>query len=120
MMNSKIAIPHDVILLYQMLDAAHEAVSFCDGLTCSVLDTNRMLFMALTKEIEIIGGIAENVSEVIRNQHPEIPWRAIIDMRNHLIHGYFDVDADQVWSTVVQDLPALMVSLEKIIPKDTA
>ena len=36
-------------------------------------------------------------------------------MRNRLIHAYFDIDLDRVWDTVKDDLPPLIVHLEKII-----
>lgn len=43
-------------------------------------------------------------SEGGRREIPEIPWREIIAMRNRLIHAYFDVDLDVVWTTVRDDL----------------
>lgn len=33
-------------------------------------------------------------------------------MRNRLIHAYFDVDLDVVWTTVTEDLPALLPALD--------
>jgi uncharacterized protein with HEPN domain len=36
-------------------------------------------------------------------------------MRNRLIHAYFDVDLDVVWSTVTKDLPSLKAALEKLL-----
>ncbi len=38
-----------------------------------------------------------------------------IAIRNRLIHGYEDVDLDIVWKTVNEDLPRLIVELEKVI-----
>jgi len=32
----------------------------------------------------------------------------MISMRNRLIHAYFDVDLDIVWTTVSEDLPPLL------------
>ena len=126
MMTAKIVIPqtqivpNDKVLLLQMLDAAREALSFCEGYTRSALDTNRILLLALIEEIEIIGGTAERVSEIIKFQLPQSPWPAIVDMRNHLLHSYFDIDVDQVWSTVQQDLPPLITELQKVVFDDRA
>ncbi len=39
----------------------------------------------------------------------------IVAMRNRLVHAYFDLDLDQVWNTVSQDLPPLIASLEYIL-----
>jgi uncharacterized protein with HEPN domain len=37
-------------------------------------------------------------------------------MRNILIHQYFEIELDQVWSTVNIDLPKLIVQLREIMP----
>lgn len=53
-----------------------------------------------------------------REEFPQIPWMNIISMRNRLIHGYFDINLDIVWKTVVEDLPPLIAELEKIAPPE--
>ncbi|MBA3868571.1 MAG: DUF86 domain-containing protein [Anaerolineae bacterium] len=106
--------------LKHMLDAAQEAITFAQGMDRAALGNNRLAILAIVKDIEIIGEAASKVSETRRDQHPQIPWRPIIDMRNHLIHGYFDVDVDQVWSTLIQDLPPLIAELQKIVPDNRA
>lgn len=105
----------DLIRLRHMYDAAQEAIRFTSNETREALENNRLLVLALVKEIEIIGEAASRVSESGRKESPNIPWRDIIDMRNHLIHAYFKVDLDQVWSTLQHDLPPLIAELEKII-----
>ena len=35
--------------------------------------------------------------------------------RDRLIHGYYDVDLDVVWSIITVDIPLLIIELEKII-----
>jgi uncharacterized protein with HEPN domain len=49
------------------------------------------------------------------NQHPELPWKRMIGMRDRLIHGYFSVNLDVVWETVSDDLPPLIEKLTKIV-----
>ena len=43
------------------------------------------------------------------------PWQDIVAMRHRLIHGYFDIDLDIVWSTVTDDLPPLAEQLERAL-----
>lgn len=43
---------------------------------------------AIVRALEILGEAASKVSSEYRQQHPEIPWREMIGMRNRLIHDY--------------------------------
>ncbi|MBS1828138.1 MAG: DUF86 domain-containing protein [Acidobacteria bacterium] len=54
-------------------------------------------------------------SEELRQQAPDVPWANIVAMRNRLIHAYFDVNLGFVWSTVTQDLPDLILALERVL-----
>ncbi len=58
------------------------------------------------------------VTKPTRDTYPQIPWGQVIAMRNSLIHAYFDVDLDQVWKAVTEDIPPLIAELEKIIPPE--
>ena len=92
-----------------------EASSFALGKTKDDLNMDRQLLLALVREVEVIGEAASKISEESRKLSPEIPWSQVINMRNRLIHVYFDVDPDVVWDTVTMDLPILIQALQKII-----
>ena len=59
---------------------------------------------------------ARGVSQDFQNSHPQIAWKEMIGARNHLIHGYYEVDYDIVWQILEDDLPPLIQELEKIVP----
>jgi uncharacterized protein with HEPN domain len=108
---------HDLVRLRHMLDAAREAIGYARNKTRKDLDENTMLTRALVQCIEVIGEAATNVSKQSRAECPGILWDNIIGMRNRLIHAYFDINLDIVWSTVKEDLPPLILELERIISK---
>ena len=58
-------------------------------------------------QLQIIGEALRNISEDFRRDHTEIPWKETIGMRNILIHRYFELDANLVWTVVIRDLPDL-------------
>lgn len=107
--------PDDVIRVRHMLDAANEAEAFAAGRSRADLDTDRMLALSIVKSIEIIGEAAANVSDDGRAEHPRIPWLDIADMRNRLVHGYYDIDLDIVWDTVIDELPPLCEQLKAVL-----
>jgi uncharacterized protein with HEPN domain len=98
-----------------MRDAAREAIGFAAGRTRGDLETDRQLLLAIVKDVEIVGESASRKSEELRSRHPELPWAAIVAMRNRLVHAYFDIDHDIVWSTVASDLPSLLGAVETIL-----
>ncbi len=104
----------DLIRLNHMLEAAKIAMSFADGRTREDLDIDIQLVFSLVKAIEIIGEAANKVSREIRKEYPSISWQDIIGMRNRLIHAYYAINLDVVWSSVTQEIPELITELEKI------
>lgn len=105
----------DKVRIRHILDAAREAVAFAQGRSRSDLDTDPMLRLALVRLLEVIGEAARGVSTSFPQAHPEIAWREMAGMLDRVIHGYFDVNLDVVWETIVQDLPTLITLMEKIV-----
>ncbi|MCZ7664670.1 MAG: DUF86 domain-containing protein [Thermoleophilia bacterium] len=58
----------------------------------------------------------KRLSEEFREQHPNLPWRLMAGMRDKLIHEYDEVDIEEVWRTVQNDLPELLATVEPLIP----
>jgi len=105
----------DRIRIRHMLDAAGEAMAFAQGRSADDLRDDRILLLALVKEIEIIGEAATQLSDDFRSSLPDVPWALIRGMRNRLIHAYADVNAGLVWSTINTDLPELVRTLETLL-----
>jgi len=62
-----------------------------------------------------LGEAAARVSEGFQECHPETPWFKIIGMRNILVHDYFRIDLEAVWSVVENDLPALEEQIKQLL-----
>lgn len=101
--------------LRHMLDHAKEAVAMSRGRARRDLDTDRQLNLSLVRLLEIVGEAASRVPAEERGLHPDIPWPEIVGLRNRLIHGYDSVDFDILWQIVTDDLPLLIVALEKAL-----
>ena len=63
----------------------------------------------------IIGEAANMLTKEFREEHPETPWRDIIDMRNVLVHGYYTVRPKIVWETYSNDLVPLREQVKQYI-----
>lgn len=61
--------------------------------------------------------VGENVSRVsalFRDDHADVPWRVIKDMRNRLTHYYEGTDYDVVWSTLKMDFPEISKMIRRL------
>ena len=105
----------DRIRLQHILDAAQQAQQFIEGCNREDLETDRQRLFALVRCIEIIGEAGTKVSPSTQTRHSQIPWTQMRGMRNRLIHAYFDVNAQLVWDTVIDDLPPLIKQLTAIL-----
>jgi len=103
------------VALRQILSHSLEAIGICQGKTRKDLDTDRLLNLALTRLIEIIGEAANRVPESVQMKYPELPWMQMVGARNRLIHGYDSVDFDILWVIVTVDLPVLVKRLKDIL-----
>jgi uncharacterized protein with HEPN domain len=102
---------NDAIALRHIREHTTEALQLAAGKTRADLDSDRMLNLSLTRLLEIIGEAATRVTAETRKNYPQIPWLAIVGMRNRLIHGYDQVDFDVLWDVVQNDLPPLLTEL---------
>ena len=105
----------DKVRLRHMLDASLEIQQYVQSSIREDLDQDRKLVHSIVRLFEIIGEAASQVSEELREDVPEIPWSVIISMRNRLIHAYFSINLDVVWSTSKDDIPTLITELKKLL-----
>ncbi|HRF97562.1 MAG TPA: DUF86 domain-containing protein [Aggregatilineales bacterium] len=109
--------PNDRIRLQHILDATDEVISFLGDKNRDIFNDDRLLQLALTRLIEIIGEAANHVSDSIRDHYPQVAWSKIRGMRNRLTHAYFEVDLDLLWFTITQSVPELNQQIKSILIK---
>lgn len=105
----------DGIRFLHMRDAAALAIRLCRDRHREELGTDATLLLSLTRCLEIVGEAASRISADTRLRHPEIPFARMVAMRNRLIHAYFDIDQNVLWTTVTEDLPGVIPSINAAI-----
>ncbi len=83
-------------------------------------DTDELVQTWMVHHLQLIGEACRALPAEFREQHKEIPWGQIIGMRHILVHHYFGVDEDAVWTAATQDVPLLKTQIAALLstPKE--
>ncbi len=106
----------DMAYIWDMMKSAKEISGFTEGKVIADFMQDRMLQCTIERLLEIIGESANRVSFAFQENHPEIPWRKIISLRNVLAHEYNAIDYEIVWNIAAHRIPDLLALLEQILP----
>jgi len=101
--------------LLHIRDSIGEIESYILNKSINDLDSDSMLRNAVIRQLEVIGEAVSRLSDSLKNDYPEVDWKAITVMRNILIHEYFSVSVKILWSTITADLPQFKNTIDKII-----
>jgi uncharacterized protein with HEPN domain len=74
-----------------------------------------MIQDAVIRNFEIIGEATKNLSEDIKRDNSDIPWRQIAGLRDVLIHAYRRVQLTRVWNVIEQNLPQLKQRVQNLL-----
>ncbi len=70
---------------------------------------------AVSMAILQIGELANALTNDLRDARKEIPWRAVIGMRNRFAHSYGNMNLHTVWLTAIESVPDLREKCQKIL-----
>jgi uncharacterized protein with HEPN domain len=73
---------------------------------------------AVVRNLEVIGEAAKNIPDEIKQEYPEIEWKAVTGMRDKLIHEYFGVSNSIVWETVTNDIIIFKEQMKIILKRE--
>jgi uncharacterized protein with HEPN domain len=104
----------DLAFIEHILLCIDKIQEYTKNLTAQDFNNNELFQDAVIRNIEIIGEATKKISNDLKSQYREIPWKEMSGMRDKLIHDYFGVDVDVVWKTVNEDIPYLKSLIENI------
>ena len=100
-----------------MLQVWNEGVQSTDVWTSSSLGMQNLAANCMLIEAigEAVKKIEKRAGREFLNQRPEIPWQDVMSMRNHIAHGYFELDDAYVLSVIKNDLAPLLEAVDYLI-----
>lgn len=110
------AMPDDSARLRHMLDHSREAVGMVRGRTREDVEEDRLLQLAVTRLLSIIGEASSRVSAEGRTRALGISWPDVATTSDRIMRHDFTIDGDGLWRIVNDELPPLIVALERALP----
>ncbi len=101
--------------LQDMIKRSEKVLAYTDKLNQEALLADDILYEATLHNIQLIAQAATHIPIDVQEDHPEIPWRAIIGTRNRLVHEYLSVSDSVVWSIIEEAIPSLLPQLRNLI-----
>ncbi len=73
---------------------------------------------AVIRNFEVIGEASKNLSNEIKNNHPNVPWEEMYRLRNRISHEYFGVDYEIIWDIISRHLPTNHKDIKVILDNE--
>lgn len=107
--------------LYDIHLALEEIESFFEGKEKDFFEyrKNTMLKRAIERNLEIIG---EAVNRILKREADFEKFisnsKAIIGLRNQVIHSYDNISDENIWSIIINHIPKLKVEIKNLISEN--
>ena len=103
-----------LVYIEDILDSIAKINAYTKDMSFSEFKNDSKTQDAVVRNFEIIGEAARQIPPDIKKKNPKVPWKAMIGMRNKMIHEYAGVVLEVVWKTLKEDLPGLEKQLKEI------
>lgn len=78
-------------------------------------DRDELVQVWILHHLQVLGEAVNALRPSLHEEFPEVPWAQIVGMRNVLVHQYFEIDTDIVWTVVERELPRLKAQFHTIL-----
>ncbi len=104
--------------LQDIREAIQRIVAYTEGITLAQFLQDIKTQDAVVRNLEVIGEATKHLSSHLRNTYPNIPWKALAGVRDKMIHHYFGITYEIVWTIAKQELPLLLPQIEDLLEKE--
>ncbi len=106
---------HWHLYVQDMIGFAETVLSYTEGMDQGSFVADRRTYDATLRNIQLIGEAATHVPPEVRESYREVPWRAVVGVRNRLAHAYLHISDDILWSIIQDAIPDLVPELRTIL-----
>ena len=104
----------ETLLLAEIVDAAERIVDLTSGLSVEAIDDDRTRREALLWSFTVLGEACAQLDASFKDEHPAVDWRAPSDLRNRIVHGYWQVSTRILIATAQDDIPGFLDTVRTV------
>lgn len=105
----------DRVLLNEIIDAADQVTALVKGVTADELPEDRNRWDALKWNFTVLGEAARLLSTELTERFPEVQWRNPVALRNRIVHGYWSIDSDVLYSVASDEIRTFAASVRAVL-----
>lgn len=105
------------IYLKDILDAITRIEKYTKGLSLSGFKADRLKQDGVIRNLIVIGEAAKGLPNDIKSADKDIDWNKIAGLRDIIVHQYFSIDTEVIWSIVTDNIPTLKRTVLKLLKK---
>ena len=103
------------LLLEDILDSSERILKYVENMTFDEFQQDIKTVDAVVRNFEIIGEASNLLPDELKENYPEIDWHRIRGFRNRIVHDYFGVDNQIIWTIIFDQIPALISEINRIL-----
>ena len=105
--------PRTAQVLEHMLEDVTDIQQYTSGMDFAQFLLDSKTRKAVSMSLLNIGELIRHLPDKMLRRHPEIPWIALIGMRNITAHGYHQLNEAAIWETVTLNMPPLLNAIQQ-------
>ncbi|MBN7813317.1 DUF86 domain-containing protein [Algoriphagus sp. H41] len=103
------------LLLLDMKESAEKILRYTAGQDFQDFLNDEKTIDAVVRNFEIIGEASIRIDEDFKHDNPQIEWKKLRGFRNRIVHDYFGIDYEIVWSIIQDDIEELVFQLSNLL-----
>jgi len=112
--------PTDLERVSHMIESINKIFSYTEDLGYTEFSNKEIVQDAVTKNFEVIGEAAYQITSELKEKYDNIEWMKIQGLRHVLVHDYYKINPEILWNTKDKHLHDLLIDLEELVEKENS
>ena len=102
------------LLIEDILESIEKIESYIENMSFENFQNDSKTVDAVVRNLEIIGEASNHLPEDFKERYSQIEWFKMVGLRHRIVHEYFGVDLNIIWTIIQKELTDLKKDIELI------